>query len=194
MRIALFGGTFDPPHVGHLILGQALLNFLDIEKVFFVPAFIPPHKKGEHFSSVEDRLRMVELSIRSNDSFAVLEVEIKRGGISYSIDTIREVKNNFKLSRDNLFFAIGSDNLLDFDNWKSPDKILDTCRVVVFPRPGFDVNRVKDDYRKNVVFLRTPLIDISSREIREMVKRGQSIRYLVTDEVNRYINSRGLYK
>lgn len=194
MKIALFGGTFDPPHVGHLILGQALLNLLDIEKVFFVPAFIPPHKKGERFSLVEDRLRMVELSTRDNDGFGILEIEVKRGGVSYSIDTIREVKRSYKVPGDSLFFAIGSDNLLDFDNWKSPDEIVDMCRVVVFPRPGFDADKVKDKYREKVIFLKTPLIDISSRKIREMVKNGQSIRYLVTDEVNEYIISRRLYK
>ncbi|MBO8130883.1 MAG: nicotinate-nucleotide adenylyltransferase [Candidatus Marinimicrobia bacterium] len=194
MRIAIFGGTFDPPHIGHLILAQSLINSLTIEKVLFIPVYIPPHKVDRNITDSEKRIKMLHLSIDDNPKFEVSLIEIERKGVSYSIDTINQIREKYKLKKDELFFAIGSDSIVEFNIWKSPMEILNKSTVVVFPRPGFELSQVKKEYREKSIFLKTPLIDISSRMIREMVKKGLDIKYLVTEKVYDFIKKNKLYR
>jgi len=121
MKTCLFGGTFDPPHFGHLIVAQTIFEAEHFDKIVFIPAHIPPHKKGQKISSLELRLEMLKIAIKDNPNFEISDIEIKRGGISYSLETIRDYKEQTELSRDELFYLIGSDSLKLFHEWENPE-------------------------------------------------------------------------
>lgn len=193
MKICLFGGTFDPPHIAHLIIAESILNILKVDKILFIPASLPPHKPASSFSPLNARVDMLRLAIRNNPSFQMSEIEIRQPGISYSIDTIKKIKKEMGLERENLYFAIGSDSLLNLHTWKDPMGILSLSTVVVIPRRSFEKEKVDKKYLQYVQFLDLPVIDISSSMIRDMVRRGKSIKYLVTDEVLEYIQKNKLY-
>ena len=128
MKLCLFGGTFDPPHVGHLVIAETIQESERFDKVVFVPASNPPHK-AEDISPIESRLEMLRLALVDNDHFDVSDIEIERGGISYAVETIEEAKEGFGIGAEKLYFLIGSDSLLDFHNWKHYEAILNECRV-----------------------------------------------------------------
>jgi nicotinate-nucleotide adenylyltransferase len=193
MKLCLFGGTFDPPHVGHLIIGEFAYENLNVEKVLFIPAYIPPHKTSQDFSSPNIRFKMLELSIQGNPHFQISRIELDRTGISYSIDTIREIRNEFNLEQNDLFFLIGSDSLIEFHTWKNPEEIVSLTQVVVASRPFFDKKMVKNSFLDKINFLNAPYIDISSSMVRERVRKKKSIRYIVTKEVNEFIIKNKLY-
>jgi nicotinate-nucleotide adenylyltransferase len=193
MKLCLFGGTFDPPHVGHLIIGEFAYENLNVEKVLFIPAYIPPHKTSQDFSSPDIRFKMLELSIQGNPHFQISRIELDRTGISYSIDTIREIRNEFNLEQNDLFFLIGSDSLIEFHTWKNPEEIVSLTQVVVASRPFFDKKMVKNSFLDKINFLNAPYIDISSSMVRERVRKKKSIRYIVTKEVNEFIIKNKLY-
>lgn len=193
MKLCLFGGTFDPPHIGHLIIGEFAYENLNVEKVLFVPAYIPPHKTSQDFSSPDIRFKMLELSIQGNPHFQISTIELNRKGVSYSIDTIKEIRAKFDLEKNDLFFLVGSDSLIGFHTWKNPEEIISLAQVVVAPRPSFDKEMVRNNFLDSVRFLNAPYIDISSSIVRERIREKQSIRYLVTKEVHEFIMKNGLY-
>ncbi|MFQ6616031.1 MAG: nicotinate (nicotinamide) nucleotide adenylyltransferase [Fidelibacterota bacterium] len=193
MKVCLFGGTFDPPHVGHLIISETIKESEGFDKMIFVPAFQPPHKEESPLSSVEDRLEMLRLSLGDRPNLEVSNVEIKRGGVSYTIDTIREVKRRYGLDRRYLTFLIGSDSLVEFHTWRNHEAILKECRVLVASRPGFRPSRISPDILSRVRFANMPQIEISSSEIRRRVRQGLSIRYMVSEPVRTYIRENSLY-
>ena len=135
MKLCLFGGTFDPPHVGHLIIAETIQESEQFDRIVFVPASNPPHKEMG-ISPIEDRVEMLRLTLVNNDNFDVSDMEIERGGISYTVETIKETKEKFSLSSKNLYFLIGSDSLLDFHSWKEYQSILNECRVIICSSPG----------------------------------------------------------
>lgn len=186
-RLGLYGGTFDPPHIAHLIIAERAWEQLALEKVLFVPAFIPPHKRRRRNTTAVERLRMLELAVKDNPHFGILETEINRKGVSYTIDTLQEVQQMYP--EYELFLILGSDNLLQFFTWKEPDRILSLAHLVVYERPSSPV----DKFPHAVFRLQGSLLDISSTEIRKKVSRGESIRYLVPKEVELYIKKRKLY-
>ncbi|MBN1826360.1 MAG: nicotinate-nucleotide adenylyltransferase [Candidatus Eisenbacteria bacterium] len=190
-RTVIFGGTFDPIHIAHLALAEGAADELGAERVLFVPAGTPPHKGGARLSAAKQRLRMVELAVLGNDRFAVSRVEIDREGRSYAVDTIRQIAREENGGRP--LYLIGADSLADLGSWREPDAILEEAEVVVAPRPGFDPERAPGDRRGRVRVLATPRLDLSATAIREKVRRGESIRYLVPDAVRDYIERHGLY-
>jgi len=194
MSICLFGGTFDPPHNGHIRIAASVREQLQIDTVLFIPAFIPPHKQRRSLSSTDDRLAMLELAIAGKTGFEISELETQRQGVSYSIDTIRAIKQARNLKRDELYFLIGADSLLELHLWKDPEKILTESRVLVAARPNFDLSRVRPDFRSKVEIIESPLMDISSSLIRERIKEGHSIRELVPPAVAAYIIEQRLYQ
>jgi len=194
MSICLFGGTFDPPHNGHIRIAASVREQLQIDTVLFIPAFIPPHKQRRSLSSTDDRLAMLKLAIAGNAGFEISEIETRRQGVSYSIDTIRAIKQARNLKRDELYFLIGADSLLELHLWKDPEKILTESRVLVAARPNFDLSRVRPDFRSKVEIIESPLMDISSSLIRERIKEGHSIRELVPPAVAAYIIEQRLYQ
>jgi nicotinate (nicotinamide) nucleotide adenylyltransferase len=194
----ILGGTFDPIHFGHLVLAEKAREACGLAKVIFVPASIPPHKIGEVSTSAEDRLNMVKLAVHDNPQFQVSNVEILRSGPSYSIDTIRELKNQGHGAE--AFLIMGFDSLLELNTWKNYRQILNETRIITAFRPGYPVLKNERDWpeflqaqRERITVLEAPLIDISATWIRVELMYNRSIRYLVPDTVCEYIQQKCLY-
>ena len=187
-RLGIFGGTFNPPHLGHLVIAEQARIQAGLDRVVFVPAFQPPHKVGSGIVQPRHRLNMVRLAIQGNRQFSVSDIEIREQGISYTVRTLELLKAQNPGAE--LFLILGSDSLRDFPSWKSPDEIRDMAELVVYPRKGFEMSG--EDNRTSLM-LKSPLIEISSTELRMSVMRGESIRYLVPDPVEQYIRRHHLY-
>jgi nicotinate-nucleotide adenylyltransferase len=190
LRIGIFGGTFDPPHIAHLIIAEQAVQQLKLDVVYFMPAYLPPHKAHSRFASANHRWQMVRKAIVGNKKFRASDIELKRKGISYTVDTLRVFKERYPKSK--LFFIIGGDNYHQFHSWKSPKEILKLATIVVYHRPG--VVRTSQVVRCSVVFLRGAMFDLSSTMIRKQLYQGESIKYLVSPIVERYIHHHLLYK
>jgi nicotinate-nucleotide adenylyltransferase len=189
--LVIFGGTFDPIHVGHLILAECAADALGAREVLFVPACRPPHKGAEALSSARDREEMVRIAVEGNDRFFLSRAEIEREGRSFAIDTIREIARARGCRRP--YYFIGADSLADLPGWKSPEAILEEAEVVVAPRPGFDLRSVSGLVDR-VRIIEAPRMEISSTLIRRRVRAGASIRYLVPESVRVYILRENLYR
>jgi len=188
MRVGILGGTFNPIHIGHLILAEEAIWKLTLNKVIFVPAYIPPHKEIEDSPSAQDRFEMVKLAIDGNPRFEVSSLEIDARKKSYSIDTLRAFKGIFG-DQSKLFFLTGSDSLKDLFSWKDVEEIFKISKFVVAHRPGYPVENVPKEVETVVI---TP-IEVSSMDIRRRLKEGRSIRYLVPENVRQYIVEKKLY-
>jgi nicotinate-nucleotide adenylyltransferase len=189
-RVGIFGGTFDPVHHGHLITAQFIKEKRNLEKIIFVPAFTSPFKQELIVSDSEHRIQMLKLAIEGIPYFDWSDFEIKKRGISYSIDTLLEMKKKF----DEIELIIGEDNLQSFDKWKLPGEIVKLARLIVLRRRIDEETKTNNDFKANTVPLETPLIDISGTRIRERVKNGLPINFLVPQKVMEYIYSVNLYK
>lgn len=194
-RIGILGGTFNPIHIGHLVLAEAARERLYLQKVIFVPCCLPPHKSKTVLTSAKIRFLMVGLAIESNPSFEISGLEIKRGGVSYSIDTARELSSNFPQA--SLYFIVGSDFLQGSSQWKDIAQLSKLGKFAIAQRPGypFSKNHLKGSIRKrNMYLLNLNALDISSTNIRARIKAKQSIRYLVPEKVRKYILQKKLYR
>ena len=194
IKIGLFGGSFDPIHYGHLKLANWVRNKLSLNQIIFIPAAIPPHKQNLKLTDSKHRYRMIQIAIENYSEFTVSAVELEREGISYTIETIFYFQEKFLLSKDALFLIIGADSLLDFPNWKEPDKIIENCQLIVLQRPGINLDRAKPKYKRKATILQSPLIDVSATDIRRRIKEGGSIDKFVLPGVAQYIYEHGLYK
>ena len=193
MKICLFGGTFDPPHFGHLILAQTIFEAEHFDQIAFVPAHTSPHKDKTVVSSVSLRKEMVKIAIQENPNFILSDIEIKRGGISYSFDTIIEYKEKTGIDSKNLFYLIGSDSLKTFHSWHNSDQILDECQIIVAIRPGFRPSDINNQILAKIQFANIPRIEISSTQIRKRWREDKTIRYMVSQPVWEFINENKLY-
>lgn len=193
MKTCLFGGTFDPPHFGHLIVAQTIFEAEHFDKIVFVPAHIPPHKKERKISSVALRLEMLKIATMDNPNFEISDIELKRGGISYSLETIHTYKEQTGLDREDLYYLIGSDSLKQFQTWQNPKAILEECQLIVAIRPGFRPSDIPNWILAKVQFANIPRIEISSTQIRARWVQDKTIRYMVTQPVWTYINKHNLY-
>lgn len=193
MKTCLFGGTFDPPHFGHLIVAQTIFEAKHFDKIVFVPAHIPPHKKEQKISSVAFRLEMLKIATMDNPNFEISDIELKRGGISYSLETIHTYKEQTGLDREDLYYLIGSDSLKQFQTWQNPKAILEECQLIVAIRPGFRPSDIPNWILAKVQFANIPRIEISSTQIRARWVEDKTIRYMVTQPVWTYINKHNLY-
>jgi len=194
IKIGLFGGSFDPIHNGHLQLASWTKDKLSLNRIIFIPAEIPPHKQHVPMTDSEHRYRMVQMAIENYPDFEISDVELKRKGISYTIDTIYYYQKLFTLCKDNLFLIIGADSLVEFSSWRYPDKILNNCQVVVLQRPEINLDKALTEFKRQVMILQSPLIEISSTKIRQRVKIGKSISDFVPPPVERYIYELNLYR
>ncbi|MCS7234303.1 MAG: nicotinate-nucleotide adenylyltransferase [Synergistetes bacterium] len=195
-RVGIMGGTFDPIHYGHLIAAEEVRQIFSLDKVIFVPAKIPPHKIGKNLSAPEDRYMMVLLATLDNPYFEASRIEIDREGVSYSIYTVREMKEMLG-SNTELFFITGIDIILDLQNWKEPEELLKICRFIAVTRTGYNLDLVKErlpqEFLDKIDIVKIPSPPISSTDIRKRVRRGESIKYIVPPLVEDYIRKRGLY-
>ena len=193
MKTCLFGGTFDPPHLGHLIIAQTIFEAQNFDQIVFIPAYQPPHKNGHDISSIDHRFNMLKIAIKENPNFVLSDIEIKRRGLSYSIDTIRDYKNQNNIKTDDLFYLIGSDALKEFHKWKNPQSIIDEAKVIVAIRPGFRPSDIPNWILEKIQFANIPRVEISSTTIRKRWAEDKTIRYMVTESVWQYINKENLY-
>ena len=192
MKIAILGGTFDPPHLGHLILADTVIRELNYDKVLFIPSKIPPHKNISGEVSNEDRLNMLKLSIEDDKRFSFDDYELKSEGISYSIKTLNYLYENYDID-GKIALIIGADLIKDFHKWKEPEKISKLSNIVAVNREESD-NLDKENIEKyNIKIIIAPRIDISSTLIRERIKKNKAFRYFLNDKVYNYIISNKLY-
>jgi len=197
-KIGILGGTFNPIHLGHLLTAQDALEQLGLERVIFIPSATPPHKVVDKLASGRDRLRMIRLAIHGQHRFDVDDLEIERGGKSYSVDTLTELRRRHP--RAALYFIIGADSLRELHLWREVRRLVTLCTFVTVPRPGFEPKPVVDPRldpatrrRLRQQVLRGHACAIASRDIRARVASRRSIRYLVPDAVREYIRRRRLY-
>jgi nicotinate-nucleotide adenylyltransferase len=190
MKIGILGGTFNPVHMGHLILAQECWSQLTLDKVLFIPAYIPPHKEVESDVSASDRLNMLRLALEGDDRFEISTYEIDKEGTSYSIDTIKYLKTNCDGDCE-LFFLTGADSAESLSMWKDVADILEETTFVIASRPGWEEN---SSYEKKVKRIIIPSIEVSSSGIRQRIKSREPIDYLVPSSVVKYIRNKGLYR
>jgi nicotinate-nucleotide adenylyltransferase len=188
--IAILGGTFDPPHVGHLIVASDVCDLLGLERILFVPAARPPHKPGEVDTAPEIRMRMVELATAGDGRFDASGIEMVRGGPSFTIDTVRELKGD---GYEVVYIIVGADSLAEMRTWKEHRALFDEARIVAVSRPGFDFRSAESPDFGTVEYLEVTPIGVSSTMIRERVAAGRSIKYLVPEVIEHFIREEGLY-
>lgn len=193
-RIGILGGTFDPVHIGHLILGETARDEISLDRVLFIPTGHSWRKQQLAISPGSDRLAMARLATEGNAAFEVDDIEVRREGPSYTDETLEELATSHPGAE--LFFILGRDALLDLPNWRNPARIIELATLVVADRPDDEA----DDAPETVVTgartvrLRMPALDISATDIRERIRAGRSVRYLVPDVVADYIRERGLFR
>jgi len=191
-RIGLYGGTFDPIHIAHLFVAEKAREEMLLDRVIFMPSANPPHKLKRIITPTEHRFEMVQLAVADNPAFQVSRLEIDRGGKSFTVDTLQQLSENYHLTKDDLFMIVGADSLLDLKNWRLPEKIIQLCTLVVAGRPNYFHSNIPD-FIKNIVYLQTPMLEISSSRLREWARAGKSIKYLVPAKVEEYIKQHHLY-
>lgn len=191
-RVGVFGGTFDPPHLGHLIVIQSVLEQLELDRMLLIPAGHPPHKESAPVSDAGLRARMVEAAIGGHRGLEMLDLELRRPGPSFTVQTLEMLKA--EAPNDALYLVMGFDQWSGFWGWRSPERIQELATVVVMNRGGEGEQDVPGpDWDGRVVHVRVPAIELSSTEIRDRVRTGRSIRFLVPDEVRRIIQKAKLY-
>ncbi len=189
-RVGVFGGTFDPVHNGHLLVAQEAVARLNLDRMLFVAANRPYHKRAPDLVDVEHRVAMLRLATRGNKRFEVSRVEADRKGPSYTVATLESLKSTL---RGDLFFLMGQDSLEEFGRWMRPERILELARLVVVPRGERDMPSLPPSLRRRVVYVKPPRIGISSTEIRRRLRRGLPVRYWTPDLVLNYMTRHGLY-
>ena len=201
LRIGILGGTFDPPHLGHLLIAETARVALQLESVLFVPAGEPWLKSGQQITAATHRLCMVELAVADNPRFHVCDCEVRRTGATYTVDTLRQLRSAHPGATE-LYFIVGSDVLCQFHRWKEPEAILSLCRLAVIDRPGGPEDGMATLARRfptamakgAVVSLAGPRVDFSASELRRILAAGQSARYQIPDTVAQYIKEHDLYR
>ena len=198
MRVGLFGGAFDPVHLGHLILAEQCREQGRLDEVWFVPAPRPPQKGGEAITRFDLRAEMLSLAVAGHPAFRVSEVEKDRPGLSYTVDTLAELRRLHP--EDQFFLLVGGDSLADLPLWRDPAGILERAGLLMMARPGSPLMSAEELGRRIGIpevplqVVRAPLIDIASRDLRRRVAEGHSIRYLVPRAVEVYVHERKLYR
>ena len=190
-KIGILGGTFDPIHIGHLVLAEQVREKFQLERVIFIPSASPPHKTEQELSPANHRFEMTKLALEGNSFFSVSDIELKREGLSYTVETLRKLKELYKNSE--IYFLTGSDVLDEITTWKDPGEIYKLAKIVIGIRPGFDEFDPKNHFAKKSIIATITGVDISSTQIREKVRKGESIKYLVPSKVEEYIRKKSLY-
>jgi nicotinate-nucleotide adenylyltransferase len=196
-RTVVLGGSFNPIHYGHLLLADDVADLLGLDRVLFVPAARPPHKPNADLAPAQDRYAMVELAIAGHPKFAVSDLEFRRPGPSYTVDTLEALR----IPREELFLVIGSETFLDLLTWRSPRRVAQLARLVVVPRVGsaFDlesaaVRKVVHEIGEEPLVVRASSLPISASDLRRRVREGRSIAYRLPETVGAYIRAKRLYR
>lgn len=193
-RIAVMGGTFNPIHYAHLISAEQVRTGLGYDKILFIPSARPPHKVADvDIIEPEHRYQMVLSAIAENPHFEVSRIELERAGPSYTIETLKALKKRYGETTE-LAWIIGADSLIEYKVWRDFDEVLAQCVMIATTRPSYDLNRVPLEIRKRVTTFPITGVDISATVIRERIRKGLSIRYLVPEDVQAYIHRYRLYQ
>ncbi|HHT78570.1 MAG TPA: nicotinate-nucleotide adenylyltransferase [Actinobacteria bacterium] len=203
MKIGIMGGTFNPIHHGHLVTAAEALNQFSLEKVIFIPSGDPPHKDYHEEEIAEHRYLMTVIATSSNSNFLVSRTEIDRKGKSYTIDTLKELKKTYGESAE-FFFITGADAILEILTWKKTKEIINLCYMIAATRPGYNLLKLEElkkdlhgitgnNVDSRILVMEVPALAISSTDIRERVRGGRPIDYLVPEGVSKYIFKHGLY-
>jgi nicotinate-nucleotide adenylyltransferase len=195
-RLGVMGGTFDPIHYGHLVTAEEALGQFDLDEVVFVPTGLPWMKTHNHVSPAEDRYLMVVIATASNPRFSVSRIEIDREGPTYTVDTLRAIKEE-RADDPELFFVTGADAMLEIFAWKDADDVLELAHFIAATRPGYDIPAFEQEApsrHPHVNVMTVPALAISSTDIRLRVREGRPIRYLLPEGVKSYVEKLGLYR
>ncbi|KGE18670.1 nicotinate-nucleotide adenylyltransferase [Paenibacillus wynnii] len=192
MKVGIMGGTFDPLHMGHMLAAEAARDTYSLDEVWFMPSHIPPHKHEAGVSS-EDRLAMVQEAVQAHESFRTLDWEISRGGVSYTIQTVRKLQQEFPHLE--LYFIIGADMVQYLPKWEEIEELVQRLTFIGVGRPGtkLDLAVLPENIAEKIVLADMPQVDISSTMLRERAAEGKSIRYMVPEAVFNYVHRSGLY-
>jgi len=193
MKIAIMGGTFNPIHCGHLISAEEARDGFGFDSIIFVPSARPPHKDRHDIINPEHRHKMAVLATADNPYFQVSRIELDRTGPSYSIDTFRQLQEQYG-SETQIAWIIGADSLIEITIWKDFDELLDICHFITTTRPNYNISSVPEYIRRRVLFFEITAVDISATEIRRRVRENRSIKYLVHKSVEEYIHEHNLYR
>jgi len=200
-RIGIFGGSFDPVHYGHLLLAENAREQARLDRVFFVPAGLPPHKQGHPMASAEHRVAMLQLAIAGHEAFEVSRCEVDRSGVSYTVQTLRYFHTQYPEAE--LFLILGGDMLRDLPHWRAPAEVLGLAMPLAASRPGWEdwdwtpfrqIATAEQIEQIRSYRIRMPLVDLNSTEIRRRVAAGQTVRYQTPRSVEQYILTHGLYR
>lgn len=198
-KVGIMGGTFDPIHYGHLILAQNALDTFSLDEILFVPSGTPWLKESTKVLSKNKRVSMTGMAIEDNPDFALSTIEIDREGNSYSYETVEELKR--MQPKTDFYFIMGADSLLEIERWKHPDRLMAECTLLVAVRDDCDreglekqIIYLTDKYQADIRILPANRIDISSTKIRRMIQEGKSVRYMLPDQVIRFIQKNHLYR
>ena len=192
MRIGILGGTFNPPHLGHLLLAESARDELALDQVVFIPAWRSPFKDSEECVDARIRLEMVALAISDNAHFVCDGFEVERARVSYTVDTIEHRRSAYP--EDELFLLLGADTFGEFHSWKNPERIVENATLAVARRAGRPSLPAGILYSRQTRHFEMPAVHISSTDVRQRVRTGQSIRYLVPWTVRTFIEAQGLYR
>ena len=199
-RIGIMGGTFDPIHYGHLAAAEAARVEFGLSKVIFIPAGSPPHKQSQKISDAEHRYSMTALATSSNSGFEVSRLEVDKAGITYTFNTMKELRSIYG-EAPAIYFITGADAVLELLTWYKIGELLTLCKFIAVTRPGFDIRKLEQKiaeitskYDGEIICLEVPLLEISSTDIRERIRSGKPVKYLLPEEVEAYIHKNGLYK
>lgn len=196
--IGILGGTFDPVHIGHLRMADAVYKCMNLEQVMFIPAYVAPHKVGMDIAPADDRYAMTKLAIEPYSYFTVSDLELRRSGVSYTVDTLRELHRQYPEKQ--LYFIIGADSVEQLHTWNNIEEMLQLATFIGAGRPGYEgimdnvVKNLGEEARQHIMLLNTPEYDVSSTDIRERIREGASLMNLVPKVVEDYIYAHGLYK
>ena len=189
-RLGVLGGTFDPIHAGHLYVADFLADYLNLNRVIFIPCGNPPHKEIP-LSSAKHRLKMVQLAIDEKPKFLLSRIEIFKREKTYTIDTIRKLKN--KYNNAEIYFIIGADNITEIPTWKNYKKLLNECQMVAIARPGYKLEKSLNIPKNKLLLINASSLNISSTKIRAMIEKGLSVKNLVPSLIKKYIKKNKLY-
>lgn len=198
-KIGIMGGTFDPPHIGHLAMAECVREALELSEIWFIPTGKIPHKDSAHAASPADRFNMVAAAIRENPYFSVKDIEVKRKDYSYTFETLEVLKEKYPDAE--LTFIVGADSLDYMEQWRKPERIFKCCRIAAVNRQGISMEQLTwkkkmlaECFDARIDIVSMPVIGISSTDLRERIKNGKSVSYFVPDNVIEYIKQNSIYK
>lgn len=193
LKLAIMGGTFNPPHIAHLICAEEIRDRLKFDKVIFIPSARPPHKNSDEIIDPYHRYMMTLLAIADNPHFEVSRIELDRPGRSYTIETVKEMKKLYN-NKAEIHWIVGADSIIEMPSWKCIDELISICGFVGINRPGYDLSSAEKRILEKVSMVNITEVSISSSEIRQRIKSGATIKYLVPASVEEYIYNNGLYR